>query len=48
VGKRAFPPLPNRPQLVAVYPALFFSGVVTPTSLMTIIDQKMIELLLTN
>ena len=24
VGKRAFPPLPNRPQLVAVYPALFF------------------------
>ena len=24
VGKRAFPPLPTRPQLVAVYPALFF------------------------
>ena len=23
VGKRAFPPLPTRPQLVAVYPALF-------------------------
>ena len=23
MGKRAFPPLPTRPQLVAVYPALF-------------------------
>ena len=24
MGKRAFPPLPTRPQLVAVQPALFF------------------------
>ena len=26
VGKRAYPPLPTHPQLVAVYPALFFEG----------------------
>ena len=25
VGKRAFPPLPTRPQLMAVYPALFYA-----------------------
>ena len=26
VGKRAFPPLPTRPQLMAAYPALFFQA----------------------
>ena len=26
MGKRAYPPLPTRPQLMAVYPALFVSS----------------------
>ena len=29
MGKRAFMPLPTRPQLVAVYLALFFTGAAT-------------------
>ena len=32
MGKRAFPPLPTRPQLVAVYPALFLLSLLLPSS----------------